>query len=52
LITSNDLATRLGVSRAIVLRAMAIVAWLFAFWAFAHRWILGAAPSNEDMVVA
>jgi exosortase/archaeosortase family protein len=29
-----------------------IVAWLFAFWAFAHRWILGTTPSNEDMVVA
>jgi hypothetical protein len=31
---------------------MAIVAWLFAFWPFAHRWILGTAPSNEAMVGA
>jgi excisionase family DNA binding protein len=88
LITSNDLAIRLGVSRATVLRAVASgllkpaavtpgghrrfvledierlapsgVSRLpgFAgqrageFWAFAHRWILGTAPSNEDMVVA
>jgi exosortase/archaeosortase family protein len=29
-----------------------IVAWLFAFWAFAHRWILGSVPSNEVMAVA
>lgn len=28
-----------------------IVVWLFAFWAFAHRWILGVRPSEdlEDM---
>jgi exosortase/archaeosortase family protein len=28
-----------------------IVVWLFAFWAFAHRWILGVQPSEdlEDM---
>lgn len=24
-----------------------IVAWLFAFWAFAHRWILGDQPADE-----
>ncbi|HEY2597472.1 MAG TPA: exosortase/archaeosortase family protein [Candidatus Dormibacteraeota bacterium] len=24
-----------------------IVAWLFAFWAFAHRWILGVLTSDE-----
>ena len=24
-----------------------IVAWLFTFWAFAHRWILGAHASDE-----
>jgi exosortase/archaeosortase family protein len=24
-----------------------IVAWLFAFWAFAHRWVLGVLPSDE-----
>jgi exosortase/archaeosortase family protein len=24
-----------------------IVAWLFAFWAFVHRWILGAEPSED-----
>jgi hypothetical protein len=29
-----------------------IVAWLFAFWAFAHRWILGTAPSNGVVVLA
>jgi exosortase/archaeosortase family protein len=29
-----------------------IVAWLFAFWAFAHRWILGIAPSDELEMVA
>jgi exosortase/archaeosortase family protein len=28
-----------------------IVAWLFAFWAFAHRWVLGVSTSEdlEDM---
>lgn len=29
-----------------------IVAWLFAFWAFAHRWILGSAPSNDVVMIA
>jgi exosortase/archaeosortase family protein len=29
-----------------------IVVWLFAFWAFAHRWILGSAMSDELEVVA
>jgi exosortase/archaeosortase family protein len=29
-----------------------IVAWLFAFWTFAHRWILGTAPSNQLEVIA
>ena len=24
-----------------------IVVWLFAFWAFVHRWILGILPSDE-----
>lgn len=24
-----------------------IVAWLFAFWAFAHRWILGDQPADD-----
>jgi exosortase/archaeosortase family protein len=28
-----------------------IVAWLFAFWAFAHRWILGTAPFNQLDVI-
>jgi exosortase/archaeosortase family protein len=29
-----------------------IVAWLFGFWAFAHRWILGAQPSEEMEIAA
>lgn len=29
-----------------------IVVWLFAFWAFAHRWILGSATSDQLEVVA
>jgi exosortase/archaeosortase family protein len=29
-----------------------IVAWLFAFWAFAHRWVLGILPSDELEAVA
>lgn len=29
-----------------------IVAWLFAFWAFVHRWILGSQPSEEFEMVA
>jgi exosortase/archaeosortase family protein len=29
-----------------------IVAWLFGFWAFVHRWILPAQPSLELEVVA
>ncbi len=28
-----------------------IVVWLFAFWAFAHRWILGTASSEEREVI-
>ena len=29
-----------------------IVAWLFAFWAFVHRWILGPAPSDRLEAIA
>lgn len=29
-----------------------IVAWLFGFWAFVYRWILGAQPSEELEMVA
>jgi exosortase/archaeosortase family protein len=29
-----------------------IVAWLFAFWASVHRWILGFQPSDEIEMVA
>ena len=29
-----------------------IVAWLFAFWAFVHRWILGDLRSDEIEVAA
>lgn len=29
-----------------------IVVWLFAFWAFAHRWILEVHPSEEFEMVA
>ena len=29
-----------------------VVCWLFAFWIFVQRWILGAAPSEEVEVIA
>jgi exosortase/archaeosortase family protein len=29
-----------------------IVAWLFAFWGFAHRWILESPPSDEFQMAA
>jgi exosortase/archaeosortase family protein len=29
-----------------------IVAWLFAFWAFVHRWILDPAPSDRLEAIA
>ena len=50
------IAATIGVTPAVLFHdyggTLLIIAFLFAFWIFVQRWILGAAPSEEVEVVA
>lgn len=49
------IAATIGVTPAILFHdyggTILVVSYLFLFWMFAHRWILGSAPSDEFEVV-
>jgi exosortase/archaeosortase family protein len=50
------IAATIGVTPAILFHdyggTVLVIAYLFLFWMFAHRWILASAPSDEFEVVA
>jgi exosortase/archaeosortase family protein len=50
------IAATIGVTPAVLFHdyggTLLVIAFLFGFWTFVHRWILGPAPSDELEVVA
>jgi hypothetical protein len=50
------IAATIGVTPAVLIHdyggTILLIAYLFAFWIFVQRWILGSAPSDELEVIA